>query len=243
MKRKGIFVNGKHSYYAYGLRMTKRTIGSAPKDEHLERVPFSNITYNFDSLFAKKSYGERKLSYELEFIESNIEKAEDKLISILNWLHWDNSINLVDDFLPDYHFSVREPEVSHSEKHGVYSFKISFMAAPAIVANPNKWVYNAANTLIPDINGDGIIDAIDEAMIRDAYAAVSANPPRDPGLTPEQLKRCDANLNGEVDSVDASWVSRFYAQLSTGKYNGLSLEAAWAAYLNERKQTGGGEVY
>jgi hypothetical protein len=48
---KGITVNGSHSYYNFGLRMLKRSIGSPPKDEHLERVPYSNVTYDFDELF------------------------------------------------------------------------------------------------------------------------------------------------------------------------------------------------
>lgn len=242
MKRKGFFVNGKHSYYAYGLRMLKRNIGSVPKDEHLERVPFSNITYDFGTLFNKKSYGERKLSYELEFIEDHIERAEDKVISLINWLHWDDRLDLYDDYYPNYHFSVREPDVDCSEKHGVYTLKVSFMAAPAIMPNPNKMMYNAANTIIPDVNSDGYVNSIDASIIDAVYAALSADPPRDPGLTPEQLRAADANMDGYINSVDSSWVRDFYAKLSSGKYDGLSLKAAWDAYLNDRKHTGG-EVY
>lgn len=244
MKRKGFTVNGKHTYYAYGLRMLKRNVGSAPKDEHLERVPFSNITYDFDSLFGKKSYGERKLSYELEFIDRDINRAEDRVVNIINWLHWSGSISLYDDYFPNYHFSVREPEVSYSEKHGVYSIKISFMAAPAMMPNPNKMKYNVSNTIVPDINGDGYVDAVDAGIILATYAALSADPPRDPGLTPEQLKACDANMNGEIDAVDSSWVNAFYAKISSADnpYRGLSLEAAWAAYINDRKNAGG-DVY
>ena len=242
MKRKGFFVNGKHSYYAYGLRMLKRSIGSAPKDEHLERIPFSNITYDFDVLFNKKSYGERKLSYELEFIEKDIEKAGDKTIALINWLHFDGSLDLYDDFFPNYHFSVREPKVDYSEKHSIYTFEIVFNAAPAIVPNPNKMTYNAANTIIPDVNSDGYVNAVDASAIDAAYQALSADPPRDPGLTPEQLRAADANMDGYINTVDSAWVRDFTAKLSTGQYDGLTLEGAWAAYLNDRKHTGG-EVY
>lgn len=244
MKRKGFTVNGKHTYYAYGLQMLKRNIGSAPKDEHLERVPFSNVTYNFDSLFGKKSYGERKLSYELEFTERRIKQAEDKVVSLLNWLHWDGSLDLYDDYYPDYHFSVREPDVDCSEKHGVYTLKISFKAAPEMLPNPNKLKYNAANVTIPDVNSDGRVNALDSSAILVAYAALSVTPPLDTGLTPAQLHAADANMDGKIDSIDASMVLNFYAKLSqtNSPYDGMSIEAAWAAYLNDYFHTGG-EVY
>ena len=244
MKRKGFTVNGKHTYYAYGLQMLKRNISSAPKDEHLERVPFSNVTYNFDSLFGKKSYGERKLSYELEFIERHIERAEDKVISLINWLHWGGSLDLYDDYYPNYHFSVREPDVDCSEKHGVYTLKVSFKAAPEILPNPNKMKYNAANVTIPDVNSDGKVNAIDSSAILAAYAALSATPPLDTGLTPAQLHAADANMDGKIDSIDASMVLNFYTKLSqtSSPYDGMSIEAAWAAYLNDYFHTGG-EVY
>lgn len=241
MKRKGFYVNGRHSYYGYGLQMLKRSIGSAPKDEHLERVPFSNVTYDFDELFGK-SYGERKLAYELEFIERHTGRAEDKLIGIINWLHWGGRQELQDDYLPNYHFEVREPSVEHSEAHGVYTLKVVFRAAPAMIPNPNKQEYNTANTVVPDINGDGKVDSLDSSLILEAYAALSAVPPRDPGLTPKQLRAADANMDGRIDSVDASLVMSFYAKLSSDKYKNMSLEAAWAAFLNDYFNTGG-EVY
>lgn len=244
MKRKGFTVNGKHTYYAFGLQMLERNVGSAPKDEHTERVPFSNITYNFDALFGKKSYGERKLTYKLEFTERHIERAEDKVISLINWLHWDGSLDLYDDYFPNYHFSVREPDVDCTEKHGVYTLKLTFKAAPAMLPNPNKRKYNAANTIIPDVNSDGRVDPVDASIILAAYAALSENPPRDPGLTPAQMRAADANMDGKIDAVDAAMVQSFYTKLSqtNSPYNGMSIEAAWAAFLNDYFCTGG-EVY
>lgn len=244
MKIKGFTLKNRHTYYGFGLRMKKRSIGTAPKDEHLERVPYSNITYNFDSLFNKKSYGERKISYEFEFIERSIPKGEDKIVNLLNWLHFDGNLDLYDDYLPDYHFSVREPEVVTTENHGVYTIKISFRAAPAMVPNPNKRRYTAANVIIPDVNGDGKVDMTDSSLILAAYAALSADPPQDPGLTPEQLIAADANMDGKIDAVDASMVSNFYSILSRSEspYDGMSLPEAWAAYLNDYFKTGG-EIY
>lgn len=239
---KGITVNGKHTFYAFGLRMLKRNIGSAPKDEHLERVPFSNITYNFDELFGKKSYGERKLSYEFEFIERRIEQAEDKVIGLINWLHWDGSLDLYDDYYPNYHFSVREPDVDCTEKHGLYTLKLVFKAAPAMIPNPNKMKYNAANITIPDVNGDGAVNATDSSMILTAYTNIQSGQPS--GLTAEQEKAADANMDGAINAMDSSMVLDFYSkrQQTNGPYAGMSLEAAWAAYLNDYFNTGG-EVY
>ena len=239
---KGITVNGKHTFYAFGLRMLERNIGSAPKDEHLERVPFSNITYNFDELFGKKSYGERKLSYEFEFIERRIEQAEDKVIGLLNWLHWDGSLDLYDDYYPNYHFSVREPDVDCTEKHGLYTLKLVFKAAPAMIPNPNKMKYNAANITIPDVNGDGAVNATDSSMILTAYTNIQQGLPS--GLTEEQEKAADANMDGAINAMDSSMVLDFYSkrQQTNGPYAGMSLEAAWAAYLNDYFNTGG-EVY
>ena len=118
------------------------------------------------------------------------------------------------------------------------------MAAPAMMPNPNKMTYNASNTIVPDINGDGYVDAVDAGIIDQVFADLSVTPPIDPGLTPEQLKACDANMNGYIDAVDSAWVRAFYAKISSSDnpYRGLSLEAAWAAYINDRKNAGG-DVY
>lgn len=240
MKIKGFTVNEKHTFYTFGLRMLKRNIGSAPKDEHLERVPFSNITYNFDTLFQKRSYGERKLTYEFEFTEQRIEQAEDKVITLLDWLNWNGSLDLYDDYYPNYHFSVRAPDVDCTEKHGLYTLKITFKAAPAMIPNPNKMKYNAANTIIPDVNSDGVVNATDSSLILTAYTNIQQGLPS--GLTEEQEKAADANMDGAINAVDSSMVLDFYTkrQTSDSPYRNMSLEAAWAAYLNDYFNTGGG---
>ena len=244
MRRKGFTLNGKHTYYTFGLSMLKRAIGSPPKDSHIERVPFSNVTYNFDSLFGK-SYGERKLAYEFDFIELDISKAEDKIIKIREWLQFSGSLDLYDDYYPHYHFSVREPIVDSIESHGVYTIKVTFWAAPAMLPNPDKLRYTAVNVTLPDVNGDGKVDMSDASLILAAYAALSTEPPQDPGLTPKQLKAADANMDGKIDASDAAMVSEFYSILaqSDSPYDGMSLPAAWAAYLNDHFYPGGGEVY
>ena len=245
MKRKGLTLNKKHTYYDFGLSMLSHDIGSAPKDEHIERVPFSNVVYNFDKLFGRKSYGERTLTYEFDFIEHEISKAEDKLIKLRKWLQFDDRVDLYDDYYPHYHFSVREPSFYSTESHGVYTIKIVFKAAPAMLPNPDKLKYTAVNVTLPDVNGDGKVDMSDASLILAAYAALSTEPPQDPGLTPKQLKAADANMDGKIDASDAAMVSEFYSILaqSDSPYDGMSLPAAWAAYLNSFFNTDGDEVY
>ncbi len=236
---KGITVNGKHSYYSYGLRMLRRSVGPPPKDSHTVRVPYSNVTYDFDQVVGS-SYGERQLTYRFDFIDRSIHMSEDRIINILNWLHWAGRQELYDDMIPDYHFDVREPAVSYSENHGVYVFDVTFMASPEMKPNPNRQKYNPGNTVIPDIDENGLINSADATAISAAYAAMSVG--EDPGLTPKQLKAADADMSGKIDSADATLVQAFYIQASTGKYDEMTVQQAWAAYLNEISGSGG-EVY
>lgn len=221
----GITIDGIHSFYRHNLHITKRSIGNAPKDDYTERVPFSNVTYDFSRIYGQ-SFGERTLTYQLEFICFDKKKSQDKIINILRWLRWKDRKNLYDDLLPDYHFEVREPEVKWSENHGVYRFDLIFKANPEII--PDKG-YITKNVRFPDVNGDGAIDALDSSAIMSAYSNLSSGEPS--GLTPEQELLADADMNGLIDSVDSSLVQGFYAELSTGKYEN-SIEG-WTEYLND----------
>lgn len=226
---KGIFVNGRHTR-DFGLRMLKRSIGSAQKDDYTERVPYSNVTYDFSGLYGSHSYDERTLTYRFELIERHIGKAEDVLVSILNWLHWSDRVSLYDDMLSGYYFEVREPSVSFNENHGIYTFDMVFRAAPAMKPCPHKRRYNVSTVRFPDIGGDGIVDASDASAIMQAYTRISTG--QDSGLTPEQELLADADMDGFITAADASLVVRFYSEISTGgKYeNSVS---GWAEFLND----------
>lgn len=230
---KGISVDGRHSYYRYGLRMLKRSVGSPPKDEHLERVPYSNITYDFDSLFGNSSYGERQLTYQFEMIERRTGSAEDRLVGMINDMHWTGRKELYDDLLPNYYFEVREPTVTYTEDHGIYKISMVFMASPAMQPKNTKKKYNASNVVLPDVDGNGVVDGRDATMILDAYAGGIE-------LTPEQEDRADADRNGIVDGRDSTLVLTYYTQSSTGKYDDMTNEEAWAAYMNETFDNEGG---
>lgn len=221
----GITIDGIHSFYRHRLRITKRSVGNAPKDDYTERVPFSNITYDFSTVYGQ-SFGERTLTYQLEFICFDKKKAQDRMVDILRWLHWKDRKNLYDDLLPDYHFEVREPDVKWNESHGVYKFDLTFKANPEIV--PNKG-YLLKNSVLPDVNDDGLVDARDSTLILEAYSKLSTG--EDSGLDEEQAKRADANTDGLINSVDSSLVLGFYAELSTGHYS--CTPEGWTEYLND----------
>lgn len=243
--KEGFYVNGAHSCGTHRLRTLSRSVSSAPKDDYTERVPFSNRVYDFGGIYGRQSYGERKLNYQLEFVCMHRKKAQDRLIRVLKWLRWRGSLTLYDDLLPDYHYSVREPEVTWSEEHGAYRINVTFPAAPEISPNSNKPDNSDAvglpdgiqpwDVTLPDVNGDGRVNAVDVSAILSAYSKISTG--QESGLTAEQLRAADANMDGRITSADASLVMGFYTALSTGKYE-CSAEG-WAAYLNDRKNSEG----
>lgn len=231
---KGISVNGIHTYHNYRMRMLRRSIGAPPKDSHLERVPYSSVTYDFDSVLGR-SFGERELTYRFDFMERSSVIAADRIAEMLEKMRWTGYLELRDDMLPGYHFNAREPAVSWSEEHSVYTVDMVFPAAPAMLRDTHKLPYTASNVLIPDIDDDGKVDMTDASAILDAYVNISAGEPS--GLTPEQEKRADADLDGKITAADATLVSDFYALVMTGKYSGMTVTQAWAAFLNDVKNT------
>lgn len=223
-------VNGVHSYQTFGLRILERKIGSAPKDDMTERVPFSSVTYDFSRIYGKQSYGERILSYELEFVCMNKKIAQEKIISILKKLKWDGRKNLYDDLLCDFHYEVREPEIDFSENHGVYNFKMKFPANPEIKPN--------TSIVLPDVDGDSFVNSADASLILDAYSKISTG--EKSGLTWQQLQAADADMDGKITSGDASLIMGFYSALATGQYECTT--EGWTAYLNDMEKLGEGVI-
>lgn len=226
MKIEGITVNGVHSYYRHGLRLLKRSVSTAPKDDYTERVPFSSVTYDFGSVCGKQSYGERTLTYKFELLCFHKRRAQEKIMGILEWLHWTGQKELYDNILPDYHYEVREPEVSWSENHGIYTFSMTFKASPYIVPNSNK---RYASVIFPDVNGDGIVDSSDSSAILAAYTKISLG--EDPELTPQQMKAADADMDGKITAADASLVLRFYTAAQMGEYE--NSPSGWQKFIDD----------
>ena len=81
----------------------------------------------------------------------------------------------------------------------------------------------------PDIDGDGIITAIDASMVLTAYSNIQAGEPS--GLTPEQENLADANRDGIINSVDASLIMSFYSGCSIGTYT--NDQSGWNTFMAE----------
>ena len=230
--KEGIYVRGAHSYGTYGLRCLKRNISEPKKDDYTERVPYSNIVYDFGGLYGEQTYGERQMSYTFEFMCSSRHKGQERIAHIKKWLQWTGSETFYDDLMPDYHFKAREPTISWTEKHGVYTINVAFPAAPEMWANSNmKPSPYPSGVVFPDVNGDSKADSIDASMILAAYTAIATG--EDPGLTPEQLDACDANRDGQINSIDASLVLEFYSLTAVGRYK--NSPDGWKEFMEDKE--------
>ena len=77
-----------------------------------------------------------------------------------------------------------------------------------------------------DIDGNGIIDAVDASSVLAYYARISTN--QEEGYTESQKKAADVNNDGQVNAVDASNMLAYYAYASTAEGKVKSL----AEFLN-----------
>lgn len=73
-----------------------------------------------------------------------------------------------------------------------------------------------------DIDGNGILDAVDASKILGSYAKFSTGAGKP---TQDDLDVCDVNKDGFIDAVDASKVLSYYAYLSTTKEDPVSFES------------------
>ena len=73
-----------------------------------------------------------------------------------------------------------------------------------------------------DVNGDGVIDAVDASEVLAYYARVSTD--QDGGFGIKQQAAADVDMNGFIDSVDASDILAYYAYVSTAEGKVLSME-------------------
>ena len=65
-----------------------------------------------------------------------------------------------------------------------------------------------------DLNGDGIIDAVDASVLLANYAKYSTDKA---APTADDIEISDVNKDGKINAVDASLLLAFYARVSSGK--------------------------
>ncbi len=223
---RGITINNQHSWNTHRLRLLERSIGMPPKDEHKERVPYSNVTLDFAQLYGKPTYGDRTLVYKFEFLCMNQTLAQKKLDVIFSWFSYQGKTKLYDDMVPGYYFVAECINMSYSENHGIYVITVTFTASPFKYLVVNLPAYTASS--YPDLNGDGVVDATDAAIILEAATAVGAG--ESTGLTLMQEVLADVDRDGTITATDASIVTSFATAVGTGQYE--NTPEGWAQYMN-----------
>lgn len=136
---RGITFDNKHSFRDFNLTIASRHIGNPSKIKRKERVPFSNVEYDFSTIYGGQEYEERTLIYTFNVVDmynrSKISFSSLK-IAVLNWLLGPNEkVKLIDDAIPGYYFLAEVengPELEEFEFDGpltveftAYPFKIS----------------------------------------------------------------------------------------------------------------------
>jgi len=131
---RGITFDGLHSYKDLGLSIASREIGNPSKIKIKERVPFSNIDYDFSGIYGDQQYTERSIIYTFNVLgyNGNKEIFVSKKIQVLNWLMRPNSkINLFDDTIIGYRFSAEvEDSIDLTENEADGTLTVTFTAYP-----------------------------------------------------------------------------------------------------------------
>lgn len=196
-----------------GFRMLSRQIGEPQKDDRSERVPFSNITYEF----GEPSYGERTLTYQLDLLGRDRRNVQFLLADLRRHLSWSGLRDLHDCALPDYHFEVRAPSVRAEDgQNTVTVVTVVFRAEPAMLPNCVPALLESEKRY-PDLNGDGHVTAADASIILTAAEHIAAGDAS--WLTPSQLLLADADLDGKVTEADALLVLEYASAVSAGQFD------------------------
>jgi len=128
----GINFNNKHSYYDFGLILQERKIGNPSKIKNTERVPWSNIEYDFSNLYSEQEYEERAISYTFALVAHSKQYYTTMKTVVVNWLC--SAIGktvLKDDIIPNYYFLaevVKGPSETDFNSDG--SITVEFTAYP-----------------------------------------------------------------------------------------------------------------
>ena len=226
----GITILGKHSWHTFRLRMLERSISDPVREEHREKVAYSNITHNFDTLYGAATYANRTLRYKFELRDPDLKRLERRHNAVVNWLQFGET-ELYDDFIDGYHFQVFPPKIeTENAAFCVKHITVTFEAYPFRISNERK-KYPPDLDRFPDVNLDGRVTADDVSEIM--QAVVNQIFGESTGLSPEQELRADADRDGEITTSDASLVMKFISTLLFGEYE--ASPEGWAKFLNDKQ--------
>lgn len=210
-----------------GFRLLAKQIGEPAKDDRTERVPYSNITYDFDAFYGASSYGERTLTYTYDLVSRDHRRVQFLIAELRQHLRWSGVRDLHDNAFPDYHFEVRAPAVKAEDNgHTVTTVVITFKALPAMLPNCQPALLPSEQRY-PDVNGDGHVTAADAALILTAAEAIARG--ESSGLTPEQELLADADLDGAITDKDSLVVLQYVASCAAGQIEDSA--QSWQKYI------------
>lgn len=229
---RGIRFNKQHSWYTFHAVISSSEKPIPAKRLVEERVPYSNVSYDFSCLTGEQIYEDRILNYVLTFTAPTRKALLRKKDAIVNWLYEPvQRIALYDDEEPGYHYLAKCTGIESPEITGcVCRLAVTFTAYPLRLPDRSSVIYTTVTAPYPDVNLDGTVDSSDAALILQAAADIGAG--EETGLTAEQLDRADANRDGTINSDDAVLVQEFAANVGSGSYT--DTPKGWVAFLNDR---------
>ena len=165
--KEGIYVRGAHSYGTYGLRCLKRNISEPKKDDYTERVPYSNIVYDFGGLYGEQTYGERQMSYTFEFMCFDRHKGQERIAVAFPAAPemWANTSANPTPTPTDYVF----PDVNGDGKINSNDASMILAAYSAIATGEDPGL-TPEQLDACDANRDGKIDSKDASIVMEFYS-------------------------------------------------------------------------
>ena len=133
----GITWNGEHSKTDYGAIVKERSTPPPVPIVRQERVPYSNLIWDFTGLTGIAEYELRSLSYVFTISDSNYLQCRRKVNAFINWLYSVSGYDdLYDSMDEGFHYSARLKSVTPEYTNGVYcEITVEFEAKPETILN------------------------------------------------------------------------------------------------------------
>lgn len=165
----GLEFNGKHSYDYFGITMgIDRNIGFPEKEKLKDKVPFSNVEYDFSEIYGDQAYTTRELKYTFNILDKGVLNDTHRINVLItafsNWLmNTRGKQKLIDDTIPGYYFMAEvEGGLDFDElwNHGTltviftaYPFKISEEAEGDDIWDTFNFLLDYAQITDFEVNG------------------------------------------------------------------------------------------
>ena len=136
----GIFFNGKHSYNDLGVTIADKDIGYPEKEKIKVKVPFSNVEYDFSTIYGDQTFTTRPLTYTFNVLDKhrNLDTVQVNLIEtkLSNWLMGAvGKQKLYDDSIPGYYYLAEvEGGLNFDELWNYGTLTVEFTAYPFMIA-------------------------------------------------------------------------------------------------------------